>query len=230
MDKWEASVWYVPPSTPALAQLVNWMRTGNVSGLKGPAGLAAAKSVAAGVVQLGLAPGDLVSHGCPETGNGCTNIYAASIPGVTPASFISWFQAAAAARNSFKRLPSNQEWQVAALGTPDGVPCAVSPPGPAPTGTVGCVSDVGAFDMVGNLWEWVADWMPRTSDSNCSGSWGAFSDNIQCLVGAAATGPPGALIRGGSVFDGGPLTGVFAVSGFNSPSTSGTNIGFRGTR
>ena len=39
-----------------------------------------------------------------------------------PSGFFSWFQAAAAARNSFKRLPTNAEWTVAALGTPDGIP------------------------------------------------------------------------------------------------------------
>jgi hypothetical protein len=44
------------------------------------------------------------------------NIYAVSIPGVTPSRFITWFQAAAAARNAGKRLPSNAEWQATGAG------------------------------------------------------------------------------------------------------------------
>src|SRR5712691_11542219 len=122
----------------------------------------------AGAIQHG-ATGDDYGSGCPPTGNGCVNFYAVSIPGVTPSGFITWFQAAAAARNSGKRLPTNAEWQAAALGTSDGAPCNVSSGSVAVTGTAGCVSDVGAFDMVGNLSEWVADWVPR-STFPC-GSW-----------------------------------------------------------
>jgi hypothetical protein len=229
VDKWEASAWYIPP-TPANAYLVTWIRTGNMPGLKGGSGLASPAAASRGVVQLGLTIGDLIARGCDAGGNGCKDVYAVSIPGVTPASFVSWFQAVAAARNSLKRLPTNQEWQMAAFGTPDGFPCAVTLPGPRPTGNAGCISDVGAFDMVGNLWEWVAEWTARTHDPNCPGSWGDFSDNLQCFVGAASTGPPGALIRGGSVFDGGPLAGPYAVSGFNPVQAAGTNIGFRAAR
>lgn len=85
--------------------------------------------------------------------------------------------------------------------------------------------------MVGNVYEWVADWMPRNPDTTCetTGSWGSFSDDAQCLGGAATTGAPGALTRGGSKFDG-ALAGVFAVSSFNAPSLAGTNLGFRAVR
>ena len=51
----------------------------------------------------------------------------------------------------------------------------------------------GAFDMVGNLDEWVADWVPR-SDDPCPGLWGAFSNDAQCL-GGASTIPLVALAR-----------------------------------
>jgi hypothetical protein len=230
MDKWEASVWYVPP-TPALAQMVNWIKTGNVAGLKGPAGLAAVKSAAAGVVQVGLAAGDVASHGCPETGNGCKSVYAVSIPGVTPAAFINWFQAAAAARNSLKRLPSNQEWQVAALGTPDGTLCNVDEFTLRATNTgslPGCVSDVGAFDMVGNLYEWVAEWVPRST--TCVPSLFAGTDDQNCMAGASTESGPGALIRGGGLYDNGPLAGVFAVDGSVRPSVADGQIGFRAVR
>ncbi len=220
MDKYEASVWYVPPTQKGL---INKIQKGEVK----LTDLTSVPAVAAGVVQLGLAPGDLAAAGCPDTGNGCVDFYAVSIAGVTPAAFINWFQAAAAARNSGKRLPTNQEWQVAALGTPDGAPCNVSSGSVANTGSAaGCVSDVGAFDMVGNLGEWVADWVPR---STTCGSWGSFSDDFQCLAGAATTDPPGALLRGGDFGDG-TAAGVFAVAGGAAPSRTLTSLGFRAAR
>lgn len=170
--------------------------------------------------------GGLAAAGCPATGNGCTNVYAVSIPGVTPSVWVTWFQAAAAARNAGKRLPTNAEWQAAALGTPDGAPCVVSAGGPGPTGTPGCVSDVGAFDMVGNLWEWVADWVPQST--TCPG-WGVFSDDVMCLAGAITTSGPGALLRGGSWFY--PTgAGVFAVNSTNGPSVASYDVGFRCAR
>lgn len=80
------------------------------------------------------------------------------------------------------------------------------------------------------LWEWVADWVPRSTENCGSGSWGGFSDDFQCLVGAATTGAPGALIRGGDSF-GFAVAGVFAVQGNISPSFGDSeNIGFRAAR
>ena len=91
----------------------------------------------------------------------------------------------------------------------------------------GCVSDWGANDMVGNLWEWVADWVPA---SNASPGWGTFSDDLMNLSGASTSAPgPGALYRGGS-WGSGANAGPFAVSGGNLPSGSGSGVGFRGAR
>jgi formylglycine-generating enzyme required for sulfatase activity len=232
MDKYEASVWNLAPIANAKtkAKLVTSIQSGTVT-------LADLQS--AGAVQVGLAPGDLATASCPDTGNGCIGVYAVSIPGVTPAGYITWFQAAAAARNSLKRLPTNQEWQVAALGTPD--------TGGTDNGTTtcdtdqvnglvslsatgsrsACISDVGAFDMVGNTWEWVADWVPRSP--NAPGSWGAFSNDWQGLVGAQTTGAPGALVRGASRYDHAEA-GVFAVLGDWEPSFQTGNFGFRCAR
>ena len=95
-----------------------------------------------------------------------------SLPGVTPSANVTWFQAQAACKNAGKRLPSNAEWQAAVAGTPD--------PGPD-NGTTDCNTASafnggrhrlaqrpacrrdGAFDMVGNVYEWVADWVPRST-------------------------------------------------------------------
>lgn len=212
IDKYEASVWQTTdPSTIAK------IKDGTVI---------LADLTAGGATQRGLAFGDLVAAGCPYTGNGCTNVYAVSIPGVTPSRILTWFQAAAAARNAGKRLPSNAEWQAAALGTPDGAPCNVSAGGLGPTGTAGCVSDVGAFDMVGNLWEWVADWVPR-STACVTDLFGTGDSN--CLAGADTTFGPGLLIRGG-MWGNGTGAGVFAVHGGSDPSLAFLDFGFRCAR
>ncbi|MBI2882965.1 MAG: hypothetical protein HYY11_03500 [Candidatus Methylomirabilis oxyfera] len=212
MDKYEASIWQT-----ANTSVIKKIRNGKVS---------LADLTAAGATQLGLASGDLAAAGCPNTGNGCIDVYAVSIPGVTPSQFATWLQAAAAARNSYKRLPTNAEWQAAALGTPDGTPCIVSAGGPGPMGTPGCVSNVGTFDMVGNVAEWVADWVPLST--TCVPSLlGSFDSN--CLAGASTTTGPGALIRGGR-WDDLSDAGVFSVFGDVTPANAFLGVGFRAAR
>jgi formylglycine-generating enzyme required for sulfatase activity len=158
------------------------------------------------------------------------NVYAVSIPGVTPSRNLTWFQAAAAARNAGKRLPSNAEWQAAALGTPDGFPCNVGGSDAVPTGTVGCVSDVGAFDMVGNLYEFVADWVPLST--GCGAALFGTGDS-NCLAGAGVGGP-GVVLRGGTFigrnFVGGPFAGVFDVNGLAFAGAAFPEVGFRAAR
>ena len=229
MDKYESSVWHVPASEGSLIAKIQ-------SGRATLANLTSPGAVAAGVIQLGLAAGDLTAHGCPATGNGCVDVYAVSIAGVRPSVFITWFQAAAAARNSLKRLPTNQEWQVAALGTPDtafaddgSTTCNSDnlAPGLTLTGSrSNCRSDVAAFDMVGNAWEWVADWVPRSTA--CPG-WGAFSDDLMCLAGANETSGPGALNRGGLGSDP-SVAGVFTLDASRRPQDASPIIGFRCAR
>lgn len=230
MDKYESSVWYVPPSAHSLIARIQ-------DGRATRANLRSASAIAAGVVQLGLADGDLVAHGCPATGNGCVDFYAVSIPGVRPSVYVTWFQAAAAARNSLKRLPTNQEWQVAALGTPDtafaddGVTtCNSDNLAPGTLTLTGsrsnCTSDVQAFDMVGNVWEWVAEWLPR---SNACADWGVFSDDLMCLAGASPTTGPGAINRGGIGSDP-SVAGVFTVDATRRPQDASPIIGFRCAR
>ena len=65
-----------------------------------------AQLLAGGAIQRGVSSDD---YPCNDNGNDCTNIYAVSIPGVTPSAFITWFQAQAAAANSGKRLLTNAE-------------------------------------------------------------------------------------------------------------------------
>ena len=195
MDKYEASVWRVPNPTTLNKFLVGRIRGGKAT---------AADLAAGGAKQLGV----FTTNDYPPCGaNGnCADVFAVSIPGVLPSANITWFQAEEACANSGKRLPTSAEWQVAAHGSPDPGPdngttdCnTVSnvPTLTTPTGSrSGCVSTRGAFDMVGNVAEWVADWVPQST--NCVG-WGNFSNDDMCLAGASTTATaPGALVRGGA--------------------------------
>jgi formylglycine-generating enzyme required for sulfatase activity len=85
--------------------------------------------------------------------------------GAQPWTYISQTQAAVACAKAGKRLPTDSEWYYAALGTPDkssdwtADDCQVAKNWTAQPGLTGsgknCYSPYGAFDMVGNVWEWV---------------------------------------------------------------------------
>jgi hypothetical protein len=230
MDKYEASVWEIPATNPAgksNKKLIGKVQNGKAT---------LASLTAGGATQI--SPSSSCSPAFPGTfpGNGqwTAPLYAVSIPGVHPTACVKWFQAQQACANSRKRLPSNGEWQLAVAGTPEG---AAGDDGTTQCNTFtafdavdtgsrsACVSSWGAFDMVGNVYEWVADWVPR---STACGSWGGSSD-AQCLAGAATTGEPGALIRGDCFLDG-TNVGPFSVAGTLSPSVSSLGIGFRCAR
>jgi hypothetical protein len=175
------------------------------------------------------------NYPCSANGNNCKGrIFARSVAGVTPSRYITWFQAEQALANSGKRLATSAEWQQAAAGTPDpgaspGLQdCNTNSGGLVATGSrANCRSAWGANDMVGNLSEWVADWVPASTD--CPG-WGSFSDDWMCLSGASTTDTgPGALIRGGYYSDG-TDAGSFAVVAGSHPSDASHRVGFRGAR
>jgi len=86
--------------------------------------------------------------------------------GLIPWRFISQNQAAVACAKAGKRLPTNEEWLAGALAAPDKNSgwdvddCQVNNNWSQQPGLTGsgknCVSGVGAYDMIGNVWEWVA--------------------------------------------------------------------------
>lgn len=186
---------------------------------------------------------------CSDNGNDCSAeaanpIYAASVPGVRPSASITWFQAQQACGNVGKRLLRNAEWQMAAAGTPDtgGADDGLTTcntdnlvPGVSSTGSRShCVSNWDAFDMVGNVWEWVEDWIqPNTADgatlsTPLYGGDGLFGINdAPNQTGGAAF--PAALIRGGRFAGPAGFTGagVFTLSAQSAPSDSFIGIGFR---
>jgi sulfatase-modifying factor enzyme 1 len=205
VDKFEASVWVVDPANTALIKKV---KTGTAT----EAGLIAGGATQGGVGDSG--------YPCNADGNDCSQIFALSIPGVTPSVFITWFQAQQACFNSGKRLLTNAEWQAAAAGTPalatdnGTTDCHVggAPLAPVDTGSrSACVSRFGVFDMVGNVEEWVADWVPASS-GGCAAP--LFGFNLNCLGLDTHAAGTTAVYRGGR-FGGSSLAGVFAINGAN---------------
>jgi len=186
-----------------------------------------------------------------ETGYGTTAV-GRSARGVTPKASATWFQFQQMCANAGKRLCSNAEWQLAVTGTPDpgsdGLDdgCNVNSKGtPALTRAhSACVSRFGAYDMVGNLWEWVADWFQ-------AGIWSGFTQGLDTSpwptgvpgVGYGAdrtwnvngsaygadgwkNGQPAAGLRGGSWVLG-TNAGAFAVGWNDAPSSRDTADGAR---
>ena len=180
-----------------------------------------------GGTQYGVGGTD--DYPCDDDGQDCTNIYARSVAGVSPSSNITWLQAQQALANVGKRLPTNAEWQQAVAGTPDSTACNVDTGSVANTGAnAGCVSRFGANDMVGNLFEYAADW-DEQAGTPC-----ALGDDFACVGRAdteASTRLPAVFLRGGS-YTLGTGSGPFAVVADDLPNQSSgfTPFGFRGAR
>jgi hypothetical protein len=90
---------------------------------------------------------------------------------------------------------------------------------------------VTIFDRVTGraAWQDGADWVPQ---STACGTWSpgvSPTGDLQCLAGAATTGEPGALVRGG-FFLSGTSAGPLAVVGSDGPSLSDVILGFRCAR
>lgn len=85
----------------------------------------------------------------------CTPV---SVSGKNPWRFVSKVQAVQLCARAHKRLPTALEWFTAALGTPDGeVNCSLAGSLRATGEKNQCKSGVGAFDMIGNVWEFVSN-------------------------------------------------------------------------
>jgi hypothetical protein len=176
-----------------------------------------------GGTQYGISSDD---YPCNDDGQNCDNIYARSVAGVQPSSYITYFQAQQALANSGKRLPLNAEWQAAVAGTPENQ-CGVNDAQKSQIGVyVSCVSRFGAYGMVANVAEWVGDW---DEESDFCGT--TFSGDRSCFGqdNTNISHVPGALIRGGGYGDG-TLAGPFDASAAERPEQSFPSVGFRGAR
>lgn len=213
VDKYEASVWSNPDGTGT---------------------------------QYGTAKDDYPAN-FPDTGNWAAKLYAVSKQGVAPSRYITWFQAQQACAISGKRLLTNAEWQMAAAGTPDTgkddgkTDCAVSN-AIAPTGSrSSCSSKWEVNDMVGNVWEWVADW-GHSGNDHWAPTGHATTDTTNQMYGNDVTAEiqaahiqgqgknlPSAWVRGGGYRNLGGA-GIFAIDMSRAPSDSGQNVGNIGFR
>lgn len=90
---------------------------------------------------------------------------AVSAPMAIPWRNLTQIQAVNLCAKAGKRLPTSEEWFAISLGTPDKIrgwtadDCQVSnnwsaQPGPTGSGK-NCISYAGAYDLSGNVWEWV---------------------------------------------------------------------------
>jgi formylglycine-generating enzyme required for sulfatase activity len=232
VDKYEGSVWQIDQEEESGRELV----------AKVQAGEATLSDLLAGPgsnYQLGCADSNHVAFPStfPGNGNWVSERYAVSVPGVLPTGCVSWFQAEQACRLAGKRLATNQEWQAAAAGTPDpgntpgALDCNTTSGGPSITGSrTACVSKWGAFDMVGNVYERVADWSDTSNGCVTLPDYEGLGNDLSCVGGPGLgwSNFPGALYRGG-YWDNGAAAGVFSVVA-TYPHLEINGIGFRCAR
>lgn len=211
---------------------------------------------------------------CPEKGpkpgmvqfpsaNWMIDIYIASDSGNTGKAVIAAINAAASAYNATpwvsrtyfaeykscinagKRLCTNEEWSMAAFGTPPGADnntncwTAAANTGSNPTGTLpNCVSTLGCYDMTGNVWERVATWSDVIDVAADQSGWAWASAWTNEAEGGSAytafgtnAGPDGftgprALLRGGT-WSSSTGAGGWPVYGSFSPRFASSILGFR---
>jgi hypothetical protein len=178
---------------------------------------------------------------------------AVSRPQVMPWRHVTQLDAQRACSNAGKRLLTPDEWYKAALGTPDPSgsytedACNVArnrADGAAKTGDgMRCVSDAGAYDMIGNVWEWVDGTVASgTFDGSPLPASGYVSEAD--LHGLAYTTTSAqderfgndrfwsdssiraGIMRGG-YFDNGSQAGIFATYAASPPTFDGDAVGFR---
>lgn len=82
-----------------------------------------------------------------------------SAEGQVPWRYVTYTEARQLCARTGKRLLSAHEWYELAVGQSDTATCVTNAMdgAPAPTGSQECRTPSGVADLVGNLWEWVAD-------------------------------------------------------------------------
>jgi hypothetical protein len=165
--------------------------------------------------------------------------------GVTPWRFITRDQAMQACARVGKRLPSSAEWYALSLGMVNmHDACNIKTSSVSPTGAyTGCKTPHGAYDMVGNVWEWVSDdvidgkykeqQLPPegyVAQVDQGGMATVSVDTAQLLFGSdyfwsQQEGSFG-IIRGG-YYDSGTDAGIYTIHADTLPTSASVGIGFR---
>lgn len=166
-----------------------------------------------------------------------------SVTAASPWAFVSYHQAKSLCARRGMRLPTALEWYEAALATPDTGVCntdgSKSLTGQKPE----CKSARGAYDAIGNVWEWVDEevkdgrfherplptegYVRSIDTAGVALETGAVPDPIlgQDYSWFTNTGVF-AMLRGG-YFGSGSDGGVFSVQAKSAPSFSSVATGFR---
>lgn len=162
-----------------------------------------------------------------------------------PWRYITRDQAMQACARTGKRLPTSDEWYTLSLSlTATHDSCNVSSKSVSGAGSyAACVTSYGAYDLVGNVWEWVSDdviegvfktqKLPENgyvAQVDQGGMAVVTTDTEQELFGAdyfwsRSEGVYG-VIRGG-YYDSGRDAGLYAVHADTLPTTASAGIGFR---
>lgn len=158
--------------------------------------------------------------------------------------FLTREQAFTACMRAGKRLPQSAEWHLVAAGTSDTQNCNINSNGVVATGkNEACVSAVGVFDAIGNVWEWTSDDVIEGTYNGRALPASGFVTQVDNGGVAVLTGSEpselffkdyfwsvsqGAfgMLRGG-YYGSRDDAGVYAIHADTPPTTSGTAIGFR---
>jgi formylglycine-generating enzyme required for sulfatase activity len=181
--------------------------------------------------------------------------FPASLKDGTPWVNVPLHEALALCAKVGKRLPSNGEWYRAALGTPEevdrsGAGCVLGRAGDSSAALTGthaqCVSSYGAYDMVGNVWEWVdgsildGQYLGRVLPSEGFVA-EADADGVVAAVSTSSLSSFGGdyfyidHVGTKGIFRGGfwnmtEKAGVFTMNAANPTTFIGTAVGFRCAR